>query len=94
MFAFATLELVRSGGDEPDTVAVATLVYSALTFIAMALYGVEAWCARGEAYSVYFNLFSRMSVFETRDGWSALRPLAVRARALQGRRRDRGRCWR
>ena len=42
IFAFATLELVRSGGDQPDTVAIATLVYSALTFIAMALYGVEA----------------------------------------------------
>ena len=75
VFAFATLELVRSGGDEPHTVAVATLVYSALTFIAMALYGVEAWCARGEAYSVYFNLFSRMSVFETRDRVVGLRPL-------------------
>ena len=34
--------------------------YSAVTFVAMALYGVEAWCRRGEAFSVYFNLFSRM----------------------------------
>jgi hypothetical protein len=86
VFAFATLELVRSGGDQPHTVAVATLVYSALTFIAMALYGVEAWCARGEAYSVYFNLFSRMSVFETRDRVVA----AVGARPPQGRRRHCG----
>jgi hypothetical protein len=74
IFAFAVLELVRSGGDQPDTVAVAALVYSALTFIAMALYGVEAWSARGEAYSVYFNLFSRISVFETRDGVVGVRP--------------------
>jgi len=74
VFAFAVLELVRSGGDQPDTVAIATLVYSALTFIAMALYGVEAWSARGEAYSVYFNLFSRISVFETRDRVVGLRP--------------------
>jgi hypothetical protein len=75
VLAFAVLELVRSGGDQPNTVAVATLVYSALTFIAMALYGVEAWSARGEAYSVYFNLFSRISVFETRDRVVGLRPL-------------------
>jgi hypothetical protein len=75
VLAFAVLELVRSGGDQPDTVAVATLVYSALTFIAMALYGVEAWSTRGEAYSVYFNLFSRISVFETRDRVVGLRPL-------------------
>jgi hypothetical protein len=74
VFAFAVLELVRSGGDQPDTVAVATLVYSALTFIAMALYGVEAWSARGEAFGVYFNLFSRISVFETRDRVLGVRP--------------------
>jgi hypothetical protein len=74
VFAFAVLELVRSGGDQPETVAIATLVYSALTFVAMALYGVETWSARGEAFSVYFNLFSRISVFETRDRVVGLRP--------------------
>jgi hypothetical protein len=74
VFAFAVLELVRSGGDQPDTVAIATLIYSAITFVAMALYGVEAWSARGEAFSVYFNLFSRISVFETRDRVLGLRP--------------------
>src|SRR4029079_5272946 len=40
----------------------------------MALYGVEAWCARGEAFSVYFNLFSRISPWETRNGELGLRP--------------------
>ncbi len=74
VFAFAVLELVRSGGDQPDTVAVATLIYSAITFIAMALYGVEAWSARGEAFSVYFNLFARISAFETRDRVLGVRP--------------------
>ncbi|MBA3261126.1 MAG: fenitrothion hydrolase [Thermoleophilaceae bacterium] len=74
VFAFAVLELVISGGDKPETVAIATLVYSALTFIAMALYGVEDWSARGEAYSVYFNLFSRISPFETRDRVLGVRP--------------------
>jgi hypothetical protein len=74
LFAFAVLELVRSGGDQPDTVAIATLIYSAITFIAMALYGVEGWSARGEAFSVYFNLFSRISVFETRDRVLGVRP--------------------
>jgi hypothetical protein len=74
IFAFAALELVRSGGDQPDTVAVATLVYSAITFVAMALYGVEAWCERGEAFGVYYNLFSRISPFETRDRVLGVRP--------------------
>jgi hypothetical protein len=66
VFAFVALELVKSEGDKPETIAIATLIYSAITFVAMALYGVEAWCERGEAYSVYFNLFSRISPWETR----------------------------
>ena len=74
VFAFVCLELVKSEGDRPETIAIATLVYSAITFVAMALYGVEAWCERGEAYSVYFNLFSRISPWETRDRELGLRP--------------------
>ena len=68
IFAFAALELVASNGDKPENLAIAALIYSALTFIAMALYGVETWIDRGEAFSVYFNLFSRLSPIETRDG--------------------------
>jgi hypothetical protein len=78
IFAFATLELVKSSSDKPETVATAALAYSALTFVAMALYGVDAWIARGEAFSVYFNLFSRLSPFEVRG-----RRLGVR-RPLSG----------
>jgi hypothetical protein len=74
IFAFAVLELVKSGGDQPETVAIATLIYSAITFIAMALYGVEAWSSRGEAYSVYFNLFARISIWETRARELGVRP--------------------
>jgi hypothetical protein len=86
IFAFAVMELVASNGDRPENLAIATLVYSALTFVAMALYGVDTWISRGEAFSVYFNLFSRISAIETRDrvvglrpplsGLPALRPLA------------------
>ena len=74
IFGFAAMELVVSGGDKPSTLAVATLAYSAITFVGMALYGVERWCDRGEAFSVYFNLFSRLSVFETRDREVGVRP--------------------
>jgi hypothetical protein len=71
--AFAVMELVVSDGDKPENVAIAALVYSALTFVAMALYGVETWIARGEAFSVYFNLISRLSPVATRDGVVGLR---------------------
>src|SRR5918995_5017152 len=73
LFAFTALELVYADGDKPESVAIAALVYSALTFIGMALYGVERWIERGEAFSVYFNLFSRLSPVETRDRKVGLR---------------------
>ena len=73
IFAFAAIELVAANGDRPENLAIAALIYSALTFIAMALYGIEQWCDRGEAFSVYFNLFSRLSPFETRAGEVGLR---------------------
>jgi hypothetical protein len=49
-------------------VAIATLVYTAITFVCMALFGVEEWIERGEAFSVYFGMFARLSVLEVRDG--------------------------
>ena len=90
VFAFVALELVKSEGDKPETIAIATLVYSAITFVAMALYGVEAWCARGEAFSVYFNLFSRISPWETRNGGAGPAAAAVGARPSQGGGGDGG----
>jgi hypothetical protein len=86
IFGFAFQELAASDGNLPEHVAIAALVYSALTFIAMALYGIDRWIERGEAFSVYFNLFSRISPFERRgdaiwlrrplSGVAALEPLA------------------
>jgi hypothetical protein len=81
IFAFACMELVVATGDKPQTIAIAALVYSTGTFVGMALYGVERWCDRGEAFSVYFNLFSRLSAVETRDREVGLRkPLSGLAR--------------
>ena len=74
ILAFVWLEVASPGGDKPDNIAVATLIYSALTFLGMALYGVERWCDRGEAFSVYFNLVSRLSVFERRGDRLGIRP--------------------
>jgi hypothetical protein len=69
--AFLWLELVfpaatETGGVAPRDVAVATIVYSGLTLFAMAVFGTERWLDRGEAFSVYFGMFSQLSVFERR----------------------------
>jgi len=74
LLLFTALELVNASPDRPQTVAIAALVYSVGTFVGMALYGVEPWTERGEAFSVYFNFFSRLSPFATRDGQVGLRP--------------------
>ena len=49
----------------------------------MALYGVETWTRRGEAFSVYFNLLSRLSIFETRGRVVGVRPLLARPPAAR-----------
>lgn len=74
LLAFASLELISARGDRPATIATAALVYSAVTWVAMGIYGVEAWSRRGEAFGVYFNLFSRMAIFERRGRTVGLRP--------------------
>jgi hypothetical protein len=74
VLAFVWLELVygaagfQTVGLTPHTVAVATLVYSAYTFVGMALFGSERWLDRGEAFSVYFGMFASLAAFEVRDG--------------------------
>jgi hypothetical protein len=77
LLLFSWIELVAGDGSIPKHVAVAAAIYSAITWVGMCLYGVEAWLDRGEAYSVYFNLFSRMSPLARRDGvLGRQRPLA------------------
>jgi len=72
--AFVWFELVygQAGfatvGLTPRTVAVATLVYSAYTFVAIALFGSRAWLKRGEAFSVYFSMFASLAPLEVREG--------------------------
>jgi len=87
IFLFAVLELAVSDGDAPETVALAALAYSVVQFVGMALCGVEEWSERGDAFGVYFRLFSLISPWGRRDGVLGLRlPLAGLAefRALSG----------
>ncbi len=77
ILCFAWQELAASDGTTPRNAAIAAAVYSGVTFIGMALYGIERWIERGEAFSVYFNLFSRISPFERRaDGIGLRKPLS------------------
>ncbi len=67
---FVWLELIAGGGASPTPhdVGVATVIYSLVTFVCMALFGVEEWIERGETFSAYFGMFSRLAPFEARQG--------------------------
>jgi hypothetical protein len=73
ILGFAWFELAYLNSDDPSALAVATLVYSAITLFAIAVYGTEAWIGQGEGFSVYFNLFSRISPLAVKDGRLGLR---------------------
>ena len=74
LVAFVWLEIVYgvSGGVavglSPEPAAVAALIYSGYTLLMMIVFGTEKWCSRGETFSVYFNMFSQLGIFEVRDG--------------------------
>ena len=67
---FVWLELIAGGGASPTPhdVAIATVVYSVITFVCMGLFGVEEWIERGETFNAYFGMFARLGPFEARDG--------------------------
>ena len=77
---FAWLELVAPGRDVPRNIAIAILIYSALTWAGFAIFGRDTWLKRGEVFSVAFGLFGRFAPLDfTHDGrWRvSLRPFAA-----------------
>ena len=75
LLAFGLIELLPSARDEPRNAGIGAVVYTVLTLVAMWLYGARTWAARGEAFSVYFDLVGRISIFEVRDGRAGRRPI-------------------
>jgi hypothetical protein len=74
LLAFTWVELVSGWGEVPGDLTTAAVVYTVYTLAMQAVFGTETWSSRGEAFAVYFNLFSRLSVWETRDRVVGLRP--------------------
>jgi hypothetical protein len=74
LLIFTWIELASGWGEHPARLVSAALVYTGYTLAAQVLYGVETWTRYGETFSVYYNLFSRMSAFETRERVVGVRP--------------------
>jgi hypothetical protein len=78
LVCFGWLELVYHNHDDPTVLASLALAYFALMLVGMALFGIDDWSEKGDAFGGYFALFSRLSALEVRDGTLRLR------RALSG----------
>jgi hypothetical protein len=77
ILGFAWLELALNPTDraDPSVLATLALVYAAIQLVGMAVFGIEKWGDRADAFGVYFNMFGRLSAFERRDRVLHLRPL-------------------
>lgn len=77
ILAFAWVELVYSGRGDPSNLAVLALVYAAVQFVGMSLYGIETWNRYGDGFGVYFGLLARIAPLRwAREGLFARRPLS------------------
>ena len=63
-FIFAWLENVYNGAQAPFKLGLFVLVYSAITWAGMLVFGKHVWLRSGEAFSVLFSLFARFSSTE------------------------------
>jgi hypothetical protein len=78
LFLFTALELAYDSPSDPATLGFAAFIYSVITWFGMYAYGREAWSRRGDAFSVYFELLSRLSPFAVRHQEDGRRRIVVR----------------
>jgi hypothetical protein len=75
---FAWMELIWSGKSVPADLAAALLLYSALTWVGMFVFGREAWLRHGEFLTLVFGIFARFApILRMPDGRCLLRPPAL-----------------
>jgi hypothetical protein len=83
LFLFTALELAYDSPSDPATLGFAAFIYSVITWFGMYVFGREEWSRRGEAFSVYFELLSRLSPFAVRSEDDGRKRIVVR-RPLAG----------
>ena len=74
LFAFLALELTYIEPASPRALALAIAFYSYANWFAMAAFGIDKWCERGEGFTSYFGLLARIAPFARRG-----REIIVRA---------------
>ena len=62
--AWAWIEIVYTNGAEPRTLGVLTLLYSAITWSGMAVFGRDIWLKNCEVFTLVFGFFARFALTE------------------------------
>jgi hypothetical protein len=72
---FAWFELIDIAPDDPERLAVVVGAYWLFTFVAILLFGDEAWLGRAEPFSVFFRFIGGLSplVWEPKAGDTGMR---------------------
>jgi hypothetical protein len=63
LLAFVALELAWTDPSDPRALALGIAIYSWVTWVGAAAFGRDAWFPNGDAFTVYFSLLSRLSLF-------------------------------
>ena len=84
LLAFVWIELVSPYASSPRALAFLAVAYTAVTLMAMRVYGREVWLAHGEAFTLVFDLLGRFAPIEVLPASAEGKPcrdckLAVRA---------------
>ena len=88
-FAFAWLELIDPAPDDPARLAFFAGLYWLVSFIAMLVFGYDAWSKRGEFLTVFFSMVARFAPVERLEGrlslcWPGAKLLAAEPLPLSG----------
>jgi len=77
-FILIWLETISGGwGIVPINLSVILFTYGIVTILGVALYGRDAWLRYGDFFSIFFELFGRISVFKYIGNKIYVRPLFV-----------------
>ena len=62
--AFAWFELVHTAPDDPHILALAVAGYWAFTLVMMLIFGMDDWARRGEPFTIFFSMISRLAIVD------------------------------
>ena len=72
LLIFFWAELIWSGGGVPQNIAIAIVVYAAVTWVGMFVYGRDVWLQNADAFSIVFGIFARFAPLEVRVANTAM----------------------